>query len=92
MNTKNWFVYLALCADNTLYCGITTDIERRQKEHNSKNKGAKYTRGRQPVKLFEIEKFNNRSEALKFEIKIKKLNKKSKLKLLKIKHKDFQCF
>jgi putative endonuclease len=91
LNTK-WFVYLALCSDNTLYCGITTDISRREKEHNSKNKSAKYTRGRQPVKLYKIAEFNSKSEALKAELKIKKFNKKSKLELIKIKHKDFQCF
>ena len=47
-----WFVYILKCSDNTLYTGITTDIERRIKEHNSSNKGAKYTKTRRPVKLF----------------------------------------
>lgn len=46
----SWYVYLMRCADDTLYCGMTDDIEKRLKAHNS-GKGAKYTRARLPVEL-----------------------------------------
>lgn len=46
-----WYVYLLRCADATLYCGVTTDMERRLKEHNAGSRGAKYTRTRRPVEL-----------------------------------------
>mgnify|MGYP002310988252 FL=1 len=39
-----WYVYLLRCADATLYCGVTTDMERRLREHNAGSRGAKYTR------------------------------------------------
>ena len=46
-----WYVYLLRCADATLYCGVTTDMERRLREHNAGSRGAKYTRARRPVDL-----------------------------------------
>ena len=46
----SWYVYLMRCSDDTLYCGMTDDIEKRLKAHNS-GKGAKYTRARLPVEL-----------------------------------------
>ena len=47
-----WYVYLLRCADATLYCGVTTDVERRLREHNGEGKrGAKYTRTRRPVEV-----------------------------------------
>ena len=46
-----WYVYLLRCADATLYCGVTTDMERRLREHNAGSRGAKYTRARRPVEL-----------------------------------------
>ena len=50
--TGRWCVYLLLCADGTLYCGVTTDVRRRLDEHNGlRAGGAKYTRGRRPVRL-----------------------------------------
>jgi putative endonuclease len=76
-----WIVYLALCADGTIYIGITTDLARREYEHNYTNRGAKYTRSRRPVKLKEIKKCNSKSKALRLEIAIKKMKKSEKLKL-----------
>ena len=72
-------LYILKCADKTLYTGITTDLERRIKEHNSSNLGAKYTRGRRPVKLVLAKKFKNRSDASKEESRIKKLSRKEKM-------------
>ena len=79
-----YYVYLVLCADNTLYTGITTDLERRVDEHNNSNeKGAKYTRARRPVKLVYSEEYENRSEASKREYLIKKMRRKDKVSLIK---------
>jgi putative endonuclease len=79
---KNWYVYIIECEkDNTLYTGITTDINRRLLEHNS-GKAAKYTKTRRPVKLRALFEVKNRSEALKEEYRIKQLSKQEKLKLL----------
>ncbi len=74
MNTKQWFVYIVQCVDNTLYTGCTLNIERRIKEHNE-GKGAKYTRGRGPVLLQYQEEFVGRSQAQKRECAIKRLSR-----------------
>ena len=79
-----YYVYLVRCSDDTLYTGITTDLERRVDEHNNSNKkGAKYTRTRRPVTLVYSEKHENRSEASKREYLIKKMRRKDKVSLLK---------
>ena len=75
----NWFVYVLRCRDNSLYTGITTDIERRLEEHNSDSPtAAKYTRSRRPVVLVYHESLESRSEALKRESAIKKLTRRQK--------------
>ncbi|MBT4838269.1 MAG: GIY-YIG nuclease family protein [Methylococcales bacterium] len=74
-----WFVYILRCSDDTLYTGITTNLERRTHEHNHHNRlGAKYTRSRRPVNVVYHQVFKNRSMASKEEYRIKKMNKKSK--------------
>ena len=73
-----WFVYLLECSDKTIYCGITNNLEKRINTHNN-GAGAKYTRGRLPVKLIKSFTVETKSEALKLEIKIKKLSKEEKL-------------
>lgn len=78
-----YFLYIIECADSTLYTGITVDLEKRIKEHNFSELGAKYTRGRGPVKLVFLKKFKNRSTASKEEARIKKLSREEKLKLIK---------
>jgi len=80
---KDWYVYIVKCADNSLYTGITIDKDRRVLEHNTSNKGAKYTRSRRPVQLVYFETFDNRSSASKRESAIKKLSRSEKLTLLK---------
>ncbi len=73
------FVYLLRCADKTLYCGRTTDIERRVKEHNlGLSRSAKYTRARRPVKLEYYETYESLGEALSREYLIKKLSRNQK--------------
>ena len=81
--SKQWFVYILRCADNSLYTGITTDVVRREQEHNNDKLGAKYTRARQPVFVVYQENHPSRSEATKREIMIKKMTKKNKETLLK---------
>jgi len=77
-----YFVYSLLCSDNTIYTGITTDLDRRVGEHNSSKLGAKYTRSRRPVKLIYQKQFESRSQALIEEARIKKLKRSDKLKLI----------
>jgi len=72
MHENNWVVYLVRCSDKSIYCGISNDVQRRLKEHNS-GKGAKYTRSRRPVALIDISPEMTKPEALKLEYRIKKL-------------------
>jgi len=83
MKAECHFVYLLHCADGTLYCGYTTDVERRLAEHNGTGKvtGAKYTSGRRPVQLVYQESCDTRSAALIREAAIKKLSRAKKEKL-----------
>lgn len=76
-------LYILQCADGTLYTGITVDLKRRVAEHNTSSLGAKYTRGRRPVKLIYRIKFRTRSTALKAEARIKTLSRVQKLKYLR---------
>ncbi len=76
----NWTCYLLQCADNTLYCGITNDLDKRLAAHNA-GEGAKYTRGRTPVKLLHCEPCADKSAALKREMEIKALTRLEKLAL-----------
>ncbi len=76
----NWICYLVQCADHTLYCGITKDIERRLAAHNS-GEGAKYTRGRGPVRLVYSEQCADKSAALKREREVKAMRRPEKLAL-----------
>ncbi len=77
-----WVVYILECSDGTLYTGITNDLDKRIKAHNS-GTGAKYTRSRCPVILRIFWESPNRSEASKLEYAIKKLSRKKKLLLIK---------
>ena len=79
---KSWFVYILQCGDDTLYTGLTTDLEKRIKTHNL-GKGAKYTRSHLPVKLVYSEKLNDKSLAHKREAEIKKLTRRQKQELIK---------
>ena len=77
----NWLVYMLKCSDNSIYTGITNNLEKRLKKHESGG-GAKYIRGRLPIKLIYKESFINRSEATKRELFIKKMSKKEKKVLI----------
>lgn len=77
-----YWVYLVACANNTLYTGITTDLARRIREHNTSPKGAKYTRAHRPVRLVYSQKHQTRSAAQKAESAIKKLSHAQKIQLI----------
>jgi len=76
----SWICYLLHCADGTLYCGITNDLERRLATHNA-GAGAKYTRSRLPVMLAYTELCADKSSALKREREIKRMARAAKLRL-----------
>jgi predicted GIY-YIG superfamily endonuclease/nucleoid DNA-binding protein len=73
----SWFVYLLRCSDNSLYCGTTTDLDRRLEAHNG-GTGARYTRSRLPVRLVWHLQVTGKSEAFKEEFRIKRLDKAQK--------------
>ncbi len=71
------YTYIVECKDGSLYTGWTNNIEKRMEDHNHK-KGAKYTRGRAPVRLVHLEIFHTKEEALKREHAIKSMTRKQK--------------
>ena len=78
-------MYVVQCGDHTqsYYCGITTDPDRRVREHNENNKkGAKYTRSRRPVRLMFTQLCESKSDALKKEAAFKKLTRSQKLQYM----------
>ena len=75
-----YYLYILRCSDNSLYTGITTDTDRRVREHNE-GKGSKYTYSRRPVELIYVHECNGRSEASKEEARIKKLSRLQKIAL-----------
>ena len=81
MMESKWYLYILRCGDETLYTGITTDVEKRFAQHCS-GKGAKYTRGRGPLELVYREECGDHSQALKREWEIKKLSRQEKMRLI----------
>lgn len=80
---STWFIYIARCADTTLYTGVTTCVQRREAEHNGLGRrGARYTKVRRPVSIIWFERAENRSAACKREAAIKKLTRQQKLGLI----------
>jgi putative endonuclease len=78
---KTWFVYLLRCSDDSIYTGISTDIDARVTAHNQ-GKGASYTSGRRPVSLIYQEKHPNRSSASRREAEIKNWRREQKEKFV----------
>ena len=79
------YVYLLRCADGSLYCGWTTDLQARVRAHNS-GRGSKYTRARLPVTLVYSETCEDRHEALSREWHIKRMSRAEKEKLIGGRH------
>jgi putative endonuclease len=80
---SNWLCYLLQCADGTLYCGITNNLEARLAAHNA-GVGAKYTRGRTPVRLVHSEACADKPAALQRERQIKRMARADKLSLCRV--------
>ena len=78
---QTWYLYILRCKDDTLYTGITTDVEKRLEAHRA-GRGAKYTRGRTPLELVYRETCGTHSQALKRELEIKKLTRQEKQNLI----------
>jgi putative endonuclease len=76
-----WFVYIILCSDDSLYTGITNDIQRRFDQHAQK-RGAKYFYGRQPRRFVYLESGHDRSSATRRELHLKKLSRQQKALLI----------
>lgn len=76
------YVYVLSCADDSLYTGYTTDVPRRVAEHDAGD-GAKYTRGRTPVEVVHVERFDSRSAAMAREYAIKQLTADEKRRLVR---------
>ena len=83
MPDSDHHVYVLECADDSLYTGYTTDVERRVAEHDA-GEGATYTRGRTPVELVHTESFASRSAAMQREHEIKRLSRVEKERLVGI--------
>ena len=79
---SKWKVYILRCADDSLYTGVTTDLKRRVSEHNTSDKGAKYTKARRPVSLVYFESRADKVDATQREYAIKQFSRKEKLELI----------
>lgn len=76
-----WHVYLLRCGDGTLYAGATVDLKKRLAAHRA-GTGAKYTRGRGPLKVVWKRRVKDRSAALKLEVRIKRMRRMAKKALI----------
>lgn len=81
MKEKQNVTYILECSDHTLYTGWTNNIEKRLEAHNA-GQGARYTRGRTPVQLVYLEKYETKQEAMQREAAIKKMTRKEKEALI----------
>lgn len=79
--TMSWFLYIIRCSDGSLYTGITTDVERRLRQH-ADGRGAKYFRGRTPEQVVYVEAGHTRSSAARREVEVKQLSRGQKLALI----------
>jgi putative endonuclease len=79
----DWSVYIIRCNDGSLYTGVSTDVDRRFREHLETPRGAKFFNGRKPLEVVYREAGHSRSSAARREAAIKKLNRDSKLRLIR---------
>jgi putative endonuclease len=77
---SGWYVYVVECADGSLYTGIATDVAARVARHND-GEGARYTRGRRPVRVVHVEAAADRAAALRREWRIKRMTAQEKREL-----------
>ena len=78
---QRWYVYILECSDRSLYTGYTNNVEKRVAKHQS-GKGAKYTRGRRPVKLAAVWEYPSKSFAMRWEYMIKQMSRTDKLDMI----------
>jgi predicted GIY-YIG superfamily endonuclease len=83
---ERWFVYIARCADSSIYIGIARDVRRRISAHDS-GRGARYTRGRGPLTVLATRRCSTKGDALRLELTLKRLTRDDKLALARSKHK-----
>ncbi len=76
--SERWFVYVARCADGTLYIGVALDVKARIRAHDE-GRGAKYTRGRGPLRVLATRRCASKGEALRLELALKALPRDEKL-------------
>ena len=80
---NSWHLYLIETNMGSLYCGVTTDVQRRFKEHSNQGlKCARSLRGKAPLRLVFSSEVSNKSTALRLEYKVKKLNRSQKMQLI----------
>lgn len=72
-----WFVYVARCSDGTLYCGVARDVSERIAKHDA-GKGARYTRGRGPLRVEAVRRCRSHGDALRLELAVKRLSREQK--------------
>jgi predicted GIY-YIG superfamily endonuclease len=89
-HSSPWFVYIVRCGDGSLYTGITTDVNRRCRQHNA-GTASRYTRTRCPVKLVYQEVRRNQSSALKREVAIKAMTRPAKLAMIRLSKKSMKA-
>ena len=82
MTEPRFSLYIVRCADDSLYTGIATDVEKRLAEHQSGPRGAKYLRGRQPLKLEFSQPIGDRAIASRLEYRVKRLSRARKEALI----------
>ena len=80
---KTYYTYILLTESGTYYCGYTDDLEKRFKQH-CEGKGAKYTRANKPIKILYFKEFDNKSDAMKEEFRIKHLTREEKTNLINL--------
>jgi putative endonuclease len=78
-----WFVYVARCSDGTLYCGVARDVAERIARHDA-GKGARYTRGRGPLRVEAVRKCPSHGDALRLELAVKRLSRAEKEELVDV--------
>ncbi len=93
MTDTTWFIYVLRCADNSLYTGVTTDVQRRFEEHSSNgNKSAKYVRGRGPLTLAATAHAQDKVHAMRAEYAFKKLAKWEKERVVRRGNEGLESF
>ena len=81
--SRTWWIYILRCGDGTLYTGIALDVPARLAQHRS-GRGARYTRGREPLELVYQEASLDRSAATRREAAIKRIPRRGKLELIRL--------